>query len=79
MTHEREGEGGESIRARASHDLLLEKREGEACSQSQEREGKMDAGILALGCGSAIKHGKMAPEGLAGGFWLKSYTPLSIR
>jgi hypothetical protein len=37
MTHEKEGEGGESIRARASHDLALEKREGEACGQSQER------------------------------------------
>jgi hypothetical protein len=37
MTHEKEGEGGESIRARASHDLALEKRGGEAWGQSQER------------------------------------------
>jgi hypothetical protein len=35
----------------------------------------MDAGSVAPSCGSAIKHRKMALEGLAGRFWLKSNTP----
>jgi hypothetical protein len=66
MTHEREGEGGESIRARASHNLPLEKREGEACNQSQEREEKLAAGSLAPNSSIDIKQARLALVGLAG-------------
>jgi hypothetical protein len=75
MTHEKEGEGGESIRARASHDLALEKRGGEACGQSQERGEKLAAGGLAPNLGIDIKQVRLALAGLAGQNWPISKTP----
>jgi hypothetical protein len=60
---------------RAGHDLTLEKREGGAFDQSQEREAKMAAGSLAPNSANDIKRVKLTLMGLAAQNWLISNSP----
>lgn len=66
--------GSEQEPMRADHSLALENEEEERLARTS-REGGNGRRQPSSSCGSAIKHGKMAPESLADRFWPISNMP----